>query len=274
MLNTYSTDKIEVGSNVVTTGLVLKAYCIVNPANYRPNGKIIGTQTPDCSLNYFPAGLMGSTSTAALNFSNAPALVSGTALNVGAVYKYEGVTPGVDALVRIDSLVGGASIVRLDDNTGGLGYIEGFQPEIRSGSANQSYVVFTFTYKVTGTSLNHTMNTFSLTALDVDGSNTLREFSEIDLGAGATAAYMVSPTNISITSTGPGTYRGISANGQDNSGIDTVGFANMFTVTNSNVSSFRLKLGVSKTNPAQSSRQFGIYMKGFVYPGLEPCRLN
>ena len=211
---------------------------------------------------------MGSTSTAALNFSNTPALVSGTALNVGAVYKYEGVTPGVDALVRIDSLVGGASIVRLDDNTGGLGYIEGFQPEIRSGSANQSYGVFTITYKITGTSLNHSMNTFSLTALDVDGTNSLREFSEIDLGAGATAAYMVSPTNISITSTGPGTYRGISANGQDNSGIDTAGFANMFTVTNSNVSSFKLKLGIVKTNSAQSSRQFGIYMKGFVYPGL------
>ncbi len=268
VLNTYSTSQIDVGSNIVTTGLVLKAYCIANQSNYRPNGKIIGTQTPDCSLNYFPAGLMGSTSAAALNFSAIPALVSGTALSVGAVYKYEGVTPGVDALVKIDSLVGGATIVKLDDNTGGLGYIEGFQPEIKSGSPLQSYGVFTFTYKVTGTSLNHSMNTFGLTALDVDGSNTVREFSEIDLGAGATAAYMVSPTNISITSTGPGTYRGISANGQDNSGIDTVGFANMFTVTNSNVSSFRLKLGVVKTSSAQTSRQYGIYMKGFVYPGL------
>ena len=268
VLNTYSSDKIEVGSNVAASSLVLKSYCIANQSNYRPNGKIVGTQTPDCSLNYFPAGLMGSTSTASFNFSTTPSLISGTALAVGAVYKYEGVTPGVDALLKIDSLIGGATVVKVDDNTGGLGYIEGLQPEVRSGAVNESYAVFTINYKVTGTSINHTMNNFALTALDVDGTGSLREFAQFDLGAGATSAYMVTPTSISVTQVGPGSFRGINADGRDNTGIDTLKKENMFTVSNSNVSSFSIKMGVSKTNSSQSSRQFGIYMKGFVYPSL------
>ena len=268
LLNTYSTDKIDVSSNVVANSLVLKAYCISNQANYRPNGKIIGPQTQDCSLNYFPAGLMGSTSTSSFNFSTTPALVSGTALSVGAVYKYEGVTPGVDALVKVDSLIGGATIVKIDDNTGGLGYIEGFQPEIKSGTANTSYAVFTVNYKVTGTSINHTMNTFGLTALDIDGTNTIKEFAQFDLGPGATSAYMMTPTSISVTQMGPGSFRGTNADGRDISGIDTLKKENMFSVSNSNVNSFTIKMGLLKSNSSQTSRQYGIYMKGFVYPAL------
>jgi hypothetical protein len=42
----------------------------------------------------------------------------------------------------------------------------------------------------------------------------------------------------------------------------------MFTVTNSNVSSFTVKVGVVKTNTSQTARQFSIYMKGFAYPNL------
>jgi hypothetical protein len=170
--------------------------------------------------------------------------------------------------VKVDSLIGGATIVKIDDNTGGLGYIEGFQPEIRSGSANSSYAVFTIDYKVTGTSVNHTMNTFALTALDIDGTNAIKEFAQFDLGPGATSAYMVTPTSILVTQMGPGSFRGTNADGRDNNGIDTLKKENMFSVTNSNVSSFTIKMGVLKTTTSQTSRQYGIYMKGFVYPTL------
>lgn len=268
--NIYSNDKIEASSSlVITGGLILKAYCIADASKYKSNGKFSGTRTQDCSLNYFPAGLMVSTSTASFNFSTTPSLISGIALTVGSVYKYEGVTPGVDAIVKVDSLVGGATITRIDDNTGGLGFIEGFQPEIKAGpAAGESYAVFTINYRITGTSENHTMNTFSITALDIDGNSTLKEFDQIDMGPGAVAAYKSSPTNILLTQAGPGAYRGINADGNTINGIDTMSMANMFTVSNTTVSSFTLTLGVVKTDAVQSVRQFGIYMKGFVYPSL------
>ena len=267
--NVYSSDKIKAASGLVTTGgLVLKSYCIGSGASYEPDGKITGPQLRDCSTKYFPAGLMGSTATASFNFSTTPELISGTDLRAGATYKYESVTPGVDAIVKIDSLVGGATITKLDDNTGGLGYIEGFQPEIKAGRNNESYAVFNIEYKISGTSDNHIMNTFSLTGLDIDGNNTLKEFDEIDMGTGATADYVLATKNISVRQTAPGVYRATNADAIEYDGIDTVKKENMFTVTNSNISSFRLRLGVIKTNSSQPSRQFGIYMKGFVYPVL------
>jgi len=218
---------------------------------------------------------MGSTAVSALNFSTTPTLTSGSASQVNATYKYEGVAPGVDATVHIDSLINGATIARIDDNTGGLGYIEGFQPEIGTGNGSgTSYAVFTINYFITGTSISHSMNTFSMTALDIDGTSTLKEFDQIDMGPGSVASYMSSSSSINITSIAPGVFRGTNVNGADQNGIDTAGKQNMFTVTNSNVSTFKLKLGITKTTSGQTSRQFGIYMKGFVYPNLSLLPVN
>ncbi len=55
--NVYSDDKIVANLSMITTGLTLDAYCIGNPSNYQPNGKISGAQNANASLNYFPAGL-------------------------------------------------------------------------------------------------------------------------------------------------------------------------------------------------------------------------
>lgn len=268
VLNLFSTDRIEAGSNAVSNNLTLRAYCIADPANYRPNGKIGGPQLRDCSSSFFPAALMEVTTGSALNFSTTPRLTSGLALQTGAVYKYEGVTPGVDALVRIDSLIGGASVTIIDDNTGGLGYIEGFQPEIRAGSGARSYAVFTINYQVTGTATPFVMDTFSITALDIDGTNVIKEFDIIDMGPGATASYKTTTSSVTISQVSAGAFRAINRDGRDVNGIDTSSVANMFTVSNKEVSSFVLKLGIEKNNSSQPSRQFGIYMKGFVYPSF------
>jgi len=264
----YCSGQLKVNSAIITTGLTLDSYCIGNPANYQPNGKIIGAQAADCSVNYFPAGLFGA-SQAALNFTMNPVLVSGTDLLVGALYKYEGVAPGIDAYVKIDSLVGGAAVAIIDDNAPGSGFMEGFQPQVKPGlAAGQSYAVFSFNYKITGTPTPHSMNTFSLTALDIDGTTTLKEFDQIGMGTGATAAYNNASPAISLTQVAPGTYRGINTDGISVNGIDTSAKKYMFTVTNSNVSSFTVKVGVVKTNTNQTARQFSLYMKGFAYPNL------
>lgn len=264
----YSSDKIKVNGGVVTTGLTLNAYCISNGSNYQPGGKISGPQTLNCSLTYFPAALYWGATQASMNYTTPPVLIAGTDLQVGATYKYEGAVPGIDAIVKIDSLRGGATVTKIDDNTGGLGYVEGFQPEVRSGSSiGESYAVFTVSYKITGTNVGHQMNTFSLTAVDIDGGSTMKEFDELGMGPGAIVSYS-NPTDLSVAQIIPGTFRGTNAAGIERSGIDTASISNMFTVTNTNVSSFTLKLGTVKTNTSQSSRQYGIYMKGFIYPNL------
>ncbi len=266
--NTFSSDKISASTNILTTGLSLKAYCVRTSSDYQPNGKFSGSQTLDCSFSYFPANLFGGTSTSNLNFSAAPVLISGTDKKLGAQYKYESVAPGLDAIVKIDSVVGGAVVNTLDDNSG-AGYIEGFQPQITSGRIiGNSYVVFTFNFKITGTSVDNTLDTVSLTALDIDGNSTLKEFDQISLGAGATAAYVGANPSISLTNTSPGSFLGINADGIERSSVDTSAKQNMFTVTNTGISTFKVRLGIFNTKLSQDLRLFSVYMKGFSYPNL------
>ena len=268
---------ITVSNSVSTTGLNLDAYCASSPVSYIPNGKVSGTQTTDCSLNYFPARLFASITPGTLNFSNSPVLVSGTNLLVGAVYKFEGIAPGIDAIVSVDSLVNGATLSKIDDNSGGLGYLEGFQPEIVSGpSVGESYAVFKMSYKITGTSVAYPLATFNITALDIDGNATLKEFDQITVAPGAIATYLISPIDISLTQPVPGTFRSINVAGIERTGIDTASKANMFTVSSTNLSSVTLKLGTVKTNTQQVGRQYGIYFKGFVYPNNQtlPVKLE
>src|SRR5688572_18518029 len=63
-------------------------------------------------------------------------LISGTNLQKGSVYRFLNVIPNVNATVRIDTLVGGAEVKKVDDNTSGLGYSNAFQPEIKIPSGS------------------------------------------------------------------------------------------------------------------------------------------
>jgi hypothetical protein len=167
--------------------------------------------------------------------------------------------------------VGGATINTIDDNTGtNGGYIEGFQPQITSGPATgYSYAVFSFQFKITGTNINQKLDNVSLTALDIDGTSTLKEFDQISMGSGASATYNASVPTISLTPLLNGTFTAINADGITRPGIDTSAKSNMFTVTNDNTSSFTAKLGVFNTVAQQTLRLFSIYMNGFNYPNLK-----
>lgn len=46
--------EISASSSLSTSGLNLDAYCVSSPSKYIPNGKFSGSQTSDCTLNYFP----------------------------------------------------------------------------------------------------------------------------------------------------------------------------------------------------------------------------
>jgi hypothetical protein len=269
--NIVGNDDLVAESSVVTSGIILNAYCVSSPSKYIPNGKFTGSRTPDCSSVYFPAGIIATQAPSALNLSINPVLISGVDKQVGAIYKYEGVAPGMDAIVRIDSIVGGATIVVLDDNAPGSGFTEGFQPQIKSGSGKgKFYAVFTFTYNISGTNTPANMSKFSITALDIDGSNTVKEFVEIGMGTGATAAYVAGSPGIAMTQTAPGTFRGINTDGNSVSGVDTSAKQYMFTVNNTNVSSYTLNMGMETTTGSSSTRLYSVYMKDFSYADAIP----
>ena len=205
-----------------------------------------------------------------LNFSADPVLIAGTGNQAGSIYKYKNVAPGLDAMVTIDSLVGGATVSTIDDNSGhNGGYVEGFQPQITSGpAAGISYAVFTIGFKMAGTNEDQRLDTVSLTALDIDGTKTLKEFDQVSLGSGATAWYMGSNPTISLTRMETGTFMAVNTDGVTRNGVDTSAKSNMFTITNTHVSSFTLKLGISNDHSTKTLRLFSIYMKGFNYPDM------
>jgi hypothetical protein len=265
--NIVSNGTITASASVVSSGLNLDAYYVSSPANYISNSKFSGTQTLIGTLDYFPAGLFDSLATTpTFNLGFAPNLISGTDLQPGAIYKFESATPGVDVYVKIDSFVNGASLNKIDDNSGGLGYLEGFQPEVKSGpTTGTSYVAFKIEFKVSGTLKPYLMSRYNITALDIDGNANLNEFDQITLDPSATAAYLTSTSNIAISNWGAGSYKGLNISNAEKSGIDTGSIANMFTLQGHNVSSFTVKVGAVKSFTTQESRQYGIYFKGFDY---------
>ncbi len=114
-----------------------------------------------------------------LEFKN-PVLVSGFDGQVGATYKFPNVTPAADAHIRIDSIIGGASLVNIDVT--GYGYDHAWQPRVNgpSGPVNhKSYIRWSISFKATGTNNSVMLPCMSLSAVDIDGDNAgIREFIE------------------------------------------------------------------------------------------------
>ena len=263
-----SSGQIIAASALSVTSLRLNSYCINNSANYVPNGKISGSQTENCSLSYFPATLMTPASALRLNYSTNPVLISGTALTVGAQYRYENAKADMDVIVTIDSIVGGLVINNIDDNSGSNGgYLEAFQPIMTSGSTvGYSYAVFSFDFVVTGTTTPYKVDTAKVTAIDIDGTSNLYEFDQINMAHGGTAGYLSFSPAISLTQTGAGTFMGIDVDGISQPGVDTTARGNMFTTTNYNISSYIAKLGMKTTQSQKSQRLFSLYPSDFNYP--------
>jgi len=200
-----------------------------------------------------------------LSFVN-PTLKSGNDLKKGAVYLFKSVTTNVDATVTIDSLVNGAKVNKIDDNS--MGYKNAFQPEVASGNViGRSYAVFKVSFFKANTSTPETLQTVNATALDIDGNLTLKEFAEVNMGSSAKATYMGKGLlDISLLNLLLGKFRGENLLGIERSDIDTTSYGNMFTTTNTGVTSYTFKVGTFTLLPTNTARQFSMYMKGFTYP--------
>lgn len=194
-------------------------------------------------------------------------ILSGNDGEVGTIYLFPDVYQNVDATVTIDSLVNGARINRIDDNSNGVGYKSAFQPYIRSGNViGYSYAVFTFRFYEKGTSVPVSLDIVNASALDIDGGAVLKEFAEVRMGNGSTATYMSSASDLSILQVLTGRFKGENILGIERSGIDTAAYSNMFTTTNTSTSQFSVAYGTNTTVPTSGARQFSLFMKGFNYP--------
>jgi len=214
-----------------------------------------------------------------LVFKNPTLLTASTTdLKKGAVYLFTNVATGINAKVSIDDLVNGASVKKIDDNSGGLGYLDAFQPEVQIGGRGESYALFSIKLIDATTGTPVTLQSVQATSLDIDGNLTLKEFADINM-SGGTAAYMGTTLEILLKSlpiinTLFNEYRADNILGVEHDGIDTSGKGVMYTVSNTAVSSFSVKYGATSTSTSNSSRQFSLYMKGFQYPSQITLPLN
>ncbi len=202
-----------------------------------------------------------------LKFEN-PQLVGpgGNDLQLNAEYFFSSVNDTTDAIVRIDSLVNGAKVNKIDDNSNGVGYKTAFQPAVQNGNTSGiSYAVFSFRFYKKGTNQQISLQEVFATAIDLDGNNSLKEYVKINMGTAPAMNYMTLSTDISVSQNGH-TVIGQNTLGIERNGIDTAYYNNMFTVNNTNVSTFSVAYGVSKTNNSSSVRQYSLYLKGFNYP--------
>lgn len=95
---------------------------------------------------------------------------------VGDVFRFVEVSPGVDALVEVTSFNGtGAGLVTIDDDS--QGQIDGFQPTLAGGAGDVS-VDFEIRMVTTGTSTLRTLD-FAGSTVDVDGGGGIREYVEV-----------------------------------------------------------------------------------------------
>jgi uncharacterized repeat protein (TIGR01451 family) len=176
-----------------------------------------------------------------LDFRN-PVLVSGTALSVGAIYRFPNVAPGMDARVRIDAL-NGSTLAIIDRDTGLIG---NFQPELGGNDARSAD--FTITFVVAGTTTPTALDV-AASGVDVDGdSASLREYAEFSTPF---AAYVLdSPTNIDVNASGPSVPGNVRFESRTNftaPGIDETVTPNIASILYTATSSFSYRIGTLGT---------------------------
>ncbi|HTL10790.1 MAG TPA: hypothetical protein VL307_21100 [Chitinophagaceae bacterium] len=189
---------------------------------------------------------------------HSPVLISGVDNQVGAVYLFAEVMPGVDAEIMVADLVGGAQLYNIDDSTG-AGYYDAFQPYVVAPANSTSYVDWNITFKVAGTSKDTALACFSITGVDVDGNgSSLQEFIE----AATPGSYALDPFTILNFSFDGVRSKAVSLVANIPL-IDTAHREAMFQMNFSNISTIQYRNGAISSYSADMVRQTCIYFNSF-----------
>ncbi len=190
-------------------------------------------------------GLSGTAQAVSLSFTTF-SLESGTDLQPGAVYRFDDVTTGVDALVTVVSLNNGATLSQIDDATNPptAGVWEALQPQYTGVDGS---VTLNVEFVTADTSTSTTIANFTASAVDVDGDGiSLTEFVEFSDFDRYT---LESTTNLNVTESGTSTR--FQANTVATvPGIGTAATENIASVVYEDISSFAITLGSEGTSTA------------------------
>jgi len=212
-----------------------------------------------------------------LTFEN-PVLVSGTNGQIGATYKFPFVTTTADAYIRIDSIVGGASLVNIDITS--TGYKHAWQPVVDGPSTpagSKYYIRWNISFKNAGTNESTSISCLNLSAIDVDGDNVrIREYVDAFNCVQHTYPY---PSVLGITMMNTTSGMCTRAMGQvaNKLNIDTNAHDTRinydFGTTNSVTFVTGAMVDNNSTGPASTDRHFSLYFKNFSNISTLPVRL-
>lgn len=228
------------------------------------------------SLLFFLFLLLAALSFAAgplLSFKNAQ-IESGSAGQLGTIYRFSSVLPNVDALVKIQGRSSGlVSLVTIDMVSSG--FDKAWQPQVSynngtAPSAADWWMDFEISFVTSNTTTPVTVSDFDLSAIDIDGNGQrIHEY----VSFYGLNSYTLETNTVLAVSDITGNINGNAVNGKRFDGptanfanIDTNGTAVMVTTqfVNSNVFVVRAG-GVSSGNSGASDRMYSFYFKDFTY---------
>ena len=193
-----------------------------------------------------------------LVFTN-PVLIGGVDAQVGAIYRFPNVAPGLDAHIQILALANGALLGEIDNTT--QGYFDAWQPYVTAGANDTSYLEWLISFKKAGTNTDSVLPCLAVTAVDIDGDNSaLKEF----IRASTPGAYAIDPfTTLDVSFDGVHNQ----AIGQITTIplIDTFHREAMFQMNFANVSSIVYRNGSISTKNNIDVRHTCIYFKPFFF---------
>lgn len=220
--------------------------------------------TASVDVDIIEAGFPASCSdVASLNFNNF-SLISGSANQVGAKYRYLNVAPGVNAEITIITS-NNASLFNFDQSSTGTS--QNFQPQVEAvdKTLSEAYMDFEIEF-FDATTGNPKFLTFAATAVDVDGDNVdTREFAGFQR---LTSFTVEGSTNLVVSNSGIYTTFE-SATSQVVNGIDVNDTENIAYTTYTNEPKFRIRAGIkdpTDATGASTQRQFSF--------NFDPCLIE
>lgn len=210
-----------------------------------------------------------------LVFKNS-SLSSGSSGNDGAIYRFPSVRANVDALVKIISR-SDANVKLSSIDVTSSGYDNAFQPQVRynEGSINSAgswWMEFEITFVNANTFTPVVVNTFNVTALDIDGDN--NNLHEWDAFYTPNSYTLESTTLLSVSDFTQTVNNITSVVGKKfdgpttlyTLGVDTAITRIMTTLSYNNVSVLKFRAGATTTSSSfMTNRMYSTWFKSFNY---------
>ncbi|MEP2777639.1 MAG: hypothetical protein ABJQ29_09015 [Luteolibacter sp.] len=101
-------------------------------------------------------------------------LIGGDDLQISSKYRFHNVASGYDAIVIVEGISAGASLVQIDNAStpsNGNGFYSYFQPKVRGSATDNPYVDFSIQFVTTGTEDAVSLGFKRVAGMDIDGNN-------------------------------------------------------------------------------------------------------